>query len=85
MDLLKGLENVIQPVIESEGFVLDSVEFTVEQGEKFVRIFLAKPGVIITLEDIVMMTRLLSPLIDASGVIPYAYILDITSAPIKAA
>lgn len=78
--MIESIELLIKPTIESHGLTLVEVLMAVEHGEKFLRIALEKPGRKLLLEDIVLMTQRLSPILDESSLIQERYILDITSA-----
>jgi ribosome maturation factor RimP len=77
--MIESIELLIKPTIESHGLKLIEILLTVEHGEKFLRIALEKPGGTLLLDDIVLMTQRLSPILDESPLIQERYILDITS------
>jgi ribosome maturation factor RimP len=77
--MIESIELLVKPTIESHGLKLVEILLTVEHGEKFLRIALEKPGGALLLEDIVLMTQRLSPILDESPLIQERYILDITS------
>jgi ribosome maturation factor RimP len=77
--MIESIELLVKPTIESHGLKLVEILLTVEHGEKFLRIALEKPGGTLLLEDIVLMTQRLSPILDESPLIQERYILDITS------
>jgi ribosome maturation factor RimP len=82
MPLIEALETLIKPVVENEGAYVHELSLVVERGDKFLRILLEKPGSRIDMNLIVQLTRSLSTLLDASGLLNEHYILDIASAGI---
>lgn len=79
MSIIENIEMLVKPTVESHGLRIVEVVLAVEYGEKFLRIALEKPGGTLLLDDIVLMTQLLNPLLDESKVMQEHYILDITS------
>jgi ribosome maturation factor RimP len=79
MSIIETIEMLIKPTVESHGLRVVEVVLAVEYGEKFLRIALEKPGGSLLLDDIVLMTQLLNPILDESKLMQEHYILDITS------
>ena len=77
-----GVENKIRELIEGiineNGYVLDDVLYEKEDGMMFLRIVIDKEGVI-DLEDCIKVTKLINPIIDKEDPIEENYIMDVCS------
>ncbi len=77
-----GIENkireLIQDIINENGYVLDDVLYVKEDGMMFLRIVIDKEGVI-DLEDCIKVTKLINPIIDKEDPIEENYIMDVCS------
>jgi len=66
------------PIIEGNGFELIDIEFKKEGAERYLRIFIDKPGGI-TIDDCELVSKTLSDKLDEADPIPDAYILEVSS------
>ena len=75
---LVKIEELIKKPMEEMGITVDSVEITVENKYKFLKITLDKINGI-DLDTIVEATKIINPIIDEADIISDEYILDISS------
>lgn len=72
------VKNLIQDVIEANGYILDSVEYVKEDANMFLRVIIDKSG-IIDIDDCVTVSKLINPILDKADLIEENYILDVCS------
>ena len=70
-------KELVQPIISSMGYRLFDVEFKSERGW-VLRIIIDKPGGV-TIKDCEEVSRKISALLDVEDMIPFSYILEISS------
>ncbi len=70
--------NLIKDVIEENNYILDSVEYVYEDGNNFLRVVIDKNG-IIDIDDCVVVSKLINPILDDNDPISDNYILDVCS------
>lgn len=70
--------NLIKDVIEENNYILDSVEYVYEEGNNFLRVVIDKNG-IIDIDDCVVVSKLINPILDDNDPISDNYILDVCS------
>ena len=70
--------NLIKDVIEENNYILDSVEYVFEDGNNFLRVVIDKNG-IIDIDDCVVVSKLINPILDDNDPISDNYILDVCS------
>ena len=70
--------NLIKYVIEENNYILDSVEYVFEDGNNFLRVVIDKNG-IIDIDDCVVVSKLINPILDDNDPISDNYILDVCS------
>jgi len=75
---IKGIEQLITPLLEQEGTELVDLKFAKEGPKWVLRIFLDKPGGI-TLDDCAYFSDRIGALLDASDAINKSYLLEISS------
>jgi ribosome maturation factor RimP len=80
MQLITTIENLITATIEQQGLKLYEVVLASERGEKYLRILIEKPQGRVSIDDIVKVTHLISPILDQANLPLAHYILDVTSA-----
>ena len=78
MDLETQIRELIEPVIIENNFILDQVIYEKEGNIQFLRIIIDKNGMI-DVDDCVMVTGLINPLLDEKDLIEENYILDVCS------
>lgn len=72
------VKELIQDVIEANGYILDSVEYVKEDANMFLRVIIDKSG-IIDIDDCVTVSKLINPILDKADLIKENYILDVCS------
>ena len=72
------VKNLIQDVIETNGYILDNVEYVKEDANMFLRVIIDKYG-IIDIDDCVTVSKLINPILDKADLIKENYILDVCS------
>ena len=78
MDLINEIKTLIKEPLESAGVIEFEVSFVRENNTNYLRVFVDKENNV-TLEDIVQINDLISPLLDKADLIKDAYILDVSS------
>ena len=78
MDLIKKVEDLIKEPIEKKGYKLDTVEYVKEGSTKFLRVIIDKESYI-TVDDCVIVCRVINPILDKEDPIKENYILDVCS------
>ena len=78
MDICKTVENLIKDVIEENNYILDSVSYVYEDSNNFLRVVIDKNG-IIDIDDCVVVSKLINPILDREDPISDNYILDVCS------
>ena len=78
MDLIKQIREMVEPAITGAGYVLDEVKYEQEGSSKFLRLIIDKEG-FITVDDCVIVCRLVNPILDEKNPIEENYILDVCS------
>ncbi len=78
MDLETQIRELIEPVIIENNFILDQVIYEKEGNIQFLRIIIDKNGMV-DVDDCVMVTGLINPLLDEKDLIEENYILDVCS------
>lgn len=72
------IKSLIQPIIEENGFLLDSVIFEKEGNTNFLRVVIDKQG-FINVDDCVTVCNLINPILDKEDPIEDNYMLDVCS------
>lgn len=78
MDLINDVKKLISSQIEDLGYILDEVKYESEGKSNFLRIIIDKDG-FITLDDCVIVSKLVSEILDKNDPIEENYILDVCS------
>lgn len=71
-------EELLIPITEAHGYEIIDVEFVKEGGNRFLRVYLDKPGGI-TVDDCEIASRALSDKLDEKDFIEESYILEVSS------
>ncbi|MBP3421006.1 MAG: ribosome maturation factor RimP [Lachnospiraceae bacterium] len=71
-------EQLLLPIVESNGFELVDVEYVKEGSNWYLRAYIDKPGGI-TIDDCEVVSRALSDLMDKDDFIEDSYILEVSS------
>lgn len=78
MNIEKEVFEKIHHVIEENGYILDSVSYLKEDGNQFLRVVIDKNEGI-TIDDCVIVTKLINPIVDEIEINEDNYILDVCS------
>ena len=78
MDLVARIREIVEPAIVEAGYILDEVKYEQEGSSKFLRLIIDKEG-FITVDDCVIVCRLVNPILDEKDPIEENYILDVCS------
>lgn len=78
MDKASIVKNLINDVINSNGYRLEDVLYVKEGNSYFLRVIIDKDG-IINVDDCSRVTRLINPILDEADPIEESYILDVCS------
>lgn len=78
MDIEKNVLELLKEPVESLGFRIDEITYELEGTTKFLRIIIDKDG-IVNLDDCVLVSKTINPLLDEKDLIEENYILDVCS------
>lgn len=78
MDIVKEVTELIKTTIEDAGYILSEVVYETEARTNFLRVIIDKNGVI-DVDDCVIVSKLIDPLLDEADLIEDNYILDVCS------
>jgi ribosome maturation factor RimP len=85
VDLREKLLALVEPAVRDEGFELNDVQIGGGQRRPTVQVFVEKAEGSVTIDDCATVSRYLSPLLDAEGVMPGAFVLEVSSPGIERA
>lgn len=71
-------QSLAEPLAKELGLWLVDTEYVTEHGEKYLRIFIDKPGGV-TIDDCVDLTRPMNDILDKNDFIKEAYIFEVSS------
>ncbi len=72
---MEEIRKRIEPIIRENGYILDSVEYVKEGKTNSLVVVIDKDN--ITVEDCVIVSNLINPIIDEIDIIKESYILDV--------
>lgn len=72
---MEEIRKRIEPIIRENGYILDSVEYVKEGKTNSLVVVIDKDN--ITVEDCVIVSNLINPIIDEVDIIKESYILDV--------
>lgn len=78
MNIVEEVTNLIKEPVTSAGYDIDEVLYVKEDGNQFLRVVITKNG-IIDVEDCVVVSNIINPLLDEANLIDEQYILDVCS------
>lgn len=78
MSIEDKIRNLLEEKIKEIGYILDEVVYEEENGTNFLRLIIDKND-IITVEDCVIVSNLVNPILDDIDPIEDKYILDVCS------
>jgi len=76
------LKNVIKNIVEDNGCELYDIEETIENDNKFFRVYITKPGGV-SLNDCEVINNMISPIFDVEEPIKDRYFLEVSSPGIE--
>ena len=76
--MIEEIRNMIEPVIVEHGYRLDELSFVTEENVKNLVVVIDKDG-IIDVEDCVIVSKLINPILDEKDPSPEFYVLDVCS------
>lgn len=78
MDIVNIVRKLIEPIIVENGYRIDEMEYVKEGSLYFLRVVIDKEGYI-TVDDCVVVSKLINPILDREDPICDNYILDVCS------
>ena len=78
MELEKKIRDLLEAKIRDAGYILDEVVYEMEDGINFLRLIIDKKD-IITVDDCVVVSNIVNPILDEVDPIDDKYILDVCS------
>ncbi|MDO8526915.1 MAG: ribosome maturation factor RimP [Deltaproteobacteria bacterium] len=78
-DLLKRVENVVSPILESLGLELIEREFLMDQGRWVLRLYIDREAVPVTIDDCQTASRIIEAALDVEDLVPGRYALEVSS------
>ena len=78
MQIEDKIREILEKVITDNGYILDEVVYEKENGNNFLRLIIDKKD-IITVDDCVIVSDLVNPILDDVDPISDKYILDVCS------
>lgn len=78
MKIEDKIRQMLEKIITDHGYILDSVVYEKENGNNFLRLIIDKKD-IITVDDCVIVSNLVNPILDEQDPIDDKYILDVCS------
>lgn len=78
MKIEDKIRQMLEETITNQGYILDSVVYEKENGNNFLRLIIDKKD-IITVDDCVIISNLVNPILDEHDPIDDKYILDVCS------
>lgn len=78
MNIVEQVTNLIKEPIEEAGYGIDEILYVKEEGNQFLRVVIIKNG-IIDVEDCVVVSKIINPILDEADLIEEEYILDVCS------
>lgn len=78
MSIEEKVKNAIESAINNLGILLKEVKYEQEKGVYYLRIFIDKEP-FITIDDCVLVTNTINPILDKIDIIDNSYMLDVSS------
>lgn len=78
MEITKKVRSLIEPIVIENGYRIDEVLYEKEGSLYFLRVIIDKDG-IINIDDCVIVSKLINPILDEEDPIDDNYILDVCS------
>lgn len=78
MNIVEKVTDLIKEPVADAGYAIDEILYLKEDGNQFLRVVITKNG-IIDVEDCVVVSKIINPLLDTADLIEEEYILDVCS------
>ena len=78
MDKLTKIKETIEPIIEENGYLLDNLDYEKNDAGNSLIVVIDKEG-IVNVEDCVIVSNLINPILDEIDLIAESYVLDVCS------
>lgn len=78
MSIVEQVTELITKPVNDAGYNIDEILYVKEEGNQFLRVVIVKNG-IIDVEDCVVVSNIINPLLDKADLIDEEYILDVCS------
>jgi len=78
MSIVEQVTELITNPVTDAGYNIDEILYVKEEGNQFLRVVITKNG-IIDVEDCVVVSKIINPLLDEADLIEEEYILDVCS------
>ncbi len=78
LSIVTQTRELITKPVEEAGYSIDEILYEQEGGNHFLRVVIDKPGVM-EVEDCVIVSKIINPLLDEKNFIEESYILDVCS------
>ena len=76
--MIEKIKKLIEKPINDKGYILDDVIYEKEEGNYFLRVVIDKSGFVV-IEDCVIVSQTINPLLDEVSELDKSYILDVSS------
>ena len=78
MDIVEKVTSLIKDSVVEAGYLIDEISYQKEDGTYYLRIIIDKSSPI-TVDDCVVVSKIVNPLLDEADLISDNYILDVCS------
>ena len=78
MDVILKVKELIEKDVNDAGYIIDEITYEKEDGNYFLRIII-DANKIIEVDDCVVVSKIVNPLLDKADLIKDSYILDVCS------
>ena len=78
MDIVSSVSKLVKGKIEDAGYMVNSITYEKEGSVYYLRIIIEKNGAI-TVDDCVIVSNIVNPILDSENIIEDNYILDVCS------
>lgn len=79
VSVLATVRTLSEDLLDSLGFELVDMEYQAADSRGILRLYIDRPGGGVTLDDCVMVSRQLGALLDVEDIIPFRYVLEVSS------
>ena len=78
-NIAEAVEELCAPLAGRLSLEIYDVEYVKEGPDRFLRVYIDKPGAVVSIEDCEALSRLLDPALDEADLIPERYYLEVSS------